>query len=218
MKRRWIITGAVALVLAAAGLILYPQGAHLSREDFVALGERLPGWLLLLAFLILPLFGAPISLFLLVVGIRFGFGWGTLVTAVAMGFHHFASFKISHGLFRERLLRWCQTKGYTIPPIDPRHHALFAAVFAALHGPPYMVKLYLIALSDIPLRTSLWVGAPVYLVFSLPLIAFGNAFLDMKIVWLVAFASIVAGTLVLGRWAKGHRWTKEKDPDEKPPG
>jgi uncharacterized membrane protein YdjX (TVP38/TMEM64 family) len=163
------------------------------------------------------LFGAPISLFLLIVGIRFGFGWGAFFTAGAITFHHVATFKISRGLFRARLLRWCKKKSYTIPPLEPRRHALFAAVFAALHGPPYIAKLYLIALTDIPLRIYLLAGVPVYIVFALPLVAFGEAFLHLKAVWLIGFATLVVGTLLLGRWAKGHSWAAPKVPGEEPP-
>jgi len=218
MMRRWIRLGAAALVLAAVGLFVSLHGSHHWREDLVALGQRIPAWMLLLAYLILPLFGVPISLFLLVVGIRFGFAWGVVFTTAAMVFHHFATFKISRGLFRERLRRWCQRKGYSIPLVDSRHHALFAAVFAALHGPPYIAKLYLMALTNIPLRTYLLVGAPVYIVFALPLVAFGVAFLQMKFAWLIVFATIVVGTLLLARWAKGHPWATPKKPDEEPPG
>lgn len=218
MNRRRVGLGAAALVVAVAVLVLYREVWHPQREYLVALGEQIPAWLLLLAFLILPLFGAPISLFLLIVGIRFGFGWGALITAGAMISHHVATFKISHGFFREKLLRWCKKKSYTIPPIDPRRHALFAAVFAAVHGPPYIAKLYLMALTDIPLRTHLLVGAPVYIVFALPLLAFGEAFLHMKVVWLIVFATVVVGTLVLGRWAKDQPWTTAKKPEDEPPG
>ncbi len=199
-RGKWI---AALLLLAAAGTAAWLVQQGVTREDVVEFGRRVPAWALLAAFFVLPLVGAPISLFLLLIGIRLGFGWGMAATTVAVIFHNFAAYRLTHGLFRQRVRDWCERRGHAIPPLDRKHQAWFTAVFAAVHGPPYAMKLYLLALTDVPLRIYLWVGAPVYIFFCIIPIGFGHAFTEMNLGWIILIGTILLGTVVLGRWLKG---------------
>jgi uncharacterized membrane protein YdjX (TVP38/TMEM64 family) len=152
--------------------------------------------------MVLPLLGVPVSLFLLVIGIRFGLGWGILLTSVAMTFHHLAVFRITHGLLHRRVRGWCQRLGYPIPPVPEHRRTAFTVVFALVHGPPYIAKLYLLALTNIPLRTYLVVGAPIYILSALPLLAFGHAFISLNPGWIAAAIAILIATVAIGRWVK----------------
>jgi len=191
------------MIALAFGYGAYAFGEEWSREEMVAFGRRVPAWLLLVSFVVMPLFGLPISLFLLLVGLRFGFGWGLALTTVAIYFHNFAAYHIAHGLFRNRVRRWLVKQQFGLPAIKVRHQGWFTALFAAVHGPPYFVKLYALALTEVPLRIHLLYGAPTYILFAIPPLAFGNAFAQLGAGWLLAIFALGLLTLLAGRWIRG---------------
>lgn len=202
LKRHpWRVVFAL-LLTALAGVGVYHLSQEWTREELVAEGRKIPGWIFIAAFMVLPLLGFPISIFLLLIGIRFGLGWGLLITTVGIFWHNVAAYWIAHGLFRDRVRDWFKRKGYEIPPVSKKHQGWFTALFAAVHGPPYFVKLYVLALTDIPLRTYVWFGATTYLLFAIPPLAFGHAFTDMGMGWLAVIVLIGVGTMVIGRWVK----------------
>ena len=65
------------------------------------------------------------------------------------------SMKLAHDPLQDRLVKW----GHKIPAVLDRGQVGFTALFAAIHGPPYFVKLYLLALTNIPFRIYLGVGS-----------------------------------------------------------
>jgi uncharacterized membrane protein YdjX (TVP38/TMEM64 family) len=196
-----VFTGLV--IAGLLGWLVYLGGEGWDTDALIAVGKGLPAWALAGGFVVLPLVGVPISLFLVVIGIRFGFAGGMLLAVLGISFHNFVAYRVAHGLFRDRVRHWLEAKGYAIPPVPEKHRVWFTAVFAAVHGPPYAAKIYLLALTDIPLRIYLGVGAPVYAAFCILPIGFGHAFTDMHFGWIMVIATILIGTVALGHWLKG---------------
>jgi uncharacterized membrane protein YdjX (TVP38/TMEM64 family) len=197
--------GKIVLLLAAAVVaawLAYTHRGDLSRETIVAYGKELPAGWFMAGFLVLPLTGFPFTVFLVLAGIRFGLGGGMATTAVAVIFHHFAAFRIAHGWFRDPVRRRLEHAGYAIPPIRAKHRAWFTALFAALHGPPYIAKLYLLALTDIPFRTYFWVGAPVYILFCLIPVGAGTALKHFNPTWIYLIIGISTVLLLAGFWLR----------------
>lgn len=196
---------AVALLLAALAAVAWCYRDHLDREAIVAFAESLSLPWFLAAVLFLPLIGFPITPLLVVMGIRFGFAGGMAVAAGATFLHNIAAFRLTHGWFRERLRRRLARFGYAIPNIDPKHQAWFTALFAAIHGPPYAAKLYLLALTDVPFRIYLWVGAPIYAFFCVIPVGAGSA-VDALKPWVIyalvgmSVALLAAGFLLKRKW------------------
>jgi uncharacterized membrane protein YdjX (TVP38/TMEM64 family) len=192
----------ILLAAVAAGYAAHGVGQRWSREEMIAFGRGVPAWVFVASFFVLPLLGIPISLFLLLAGVRFGFGWGLALTVVGMYFHTLAAYRITHGLFRERVKRWFARRDRHIPSIKVKHRGWLTALFAAVHGPPYFVKLYMLSLTDIPLRIHLRYGTPTYILFAIPPLAFGNAIADMGIAWLLVILLLAGATMVAGHWIK----------------
>lgn len=186
------------LLAAAAGGFAYARRAGLDRESLLAYGESLPAGAFLAAFLILPLVGFPISIFLVLAGIRFGLGGGMAAAALAIAGHHFATFRLAHGWFRDPVRRRLARAGHAIPPVPTRHRAWFTAFFAAVHGPPYIAKLYLLALTDVPFRIYLGVGAPIYILFCLIPVGAGSALIDFNPTWLYLLLALSTVLLLAG--------------------
>lgn len=194
---------AIALIaLVAVAWFLYVHRGELNRETLTAYGQGLHATTFILAFLVLPLVGFPISIFLFLAGVRFGLQGGMLVSGIAVLFHNFAAFRLAHGLFRSKVRSRLRKAGYNIPSIKPEHRVWFTALWAAIHGPPYIAKLYLLALTDIPLRTYFWVGGPIYVAFCIIPVGAGSAVMNFDMKWIYLLVGASAALTVLGYWLK----------------
>lgn len=201
IRRHWgkLVLG-LLLVAVVWWLLARPGG--LSKEMLVDYGHRLPVFWFIIAFLILPLVGFPITPFLIICGFRFGFTGGMLVAAAGVFIHHIVAFHLVHGRLRENVGNRLLKRGYTIPNPSEKNRAWFTMAFAAIHGPPYTVKLYLLALTDIPFRTYFWVGAPVYILFCAIPVGVGGSSLAVSPWWLYGALFAMMGVGFLGRWLK----------------
>lgn len=187
-----------ALLFVALAIVLWHYRDHVDRKAIVAFAEGLPLPWFLAAILVLPLVGFPITPLLVVAGIRFGFAGGMALAAGVIFFHNIAAFRLTHGLFRVRLRNRLARAGYGIPAIDPKHQAWFTALFAAIHGPPYAAKLYLLALTDVPFRIFLWVGAPIYAFFCVIPVGAGSAVDSLKPWVIYALVGMSIALLAMG--------------------
>ena len=130
--------------------------------------------LLLLLAATLPLFGFSISLVYLVIGAVFGGLWGILVVAGITAVHLVGSHWIGHGFLRAPLERWLAKRKKHFPSLPAGEEVSVALMTALVPGPPYFVRNYLLAVSDIPFRTYFWVCWPVYVVRSCIVIFMGD--------------------------------------------
>lgn len=185
-----------------AGWFAYTHRADLSRETLIAYGEGLPAITFTAAFLILPLLGFPLGIFLVLAGVRFGFAGGMAISSVAIIFHHVAAFRIAHGWFRDPVRHWLDRAGYAIPPIRQKHRTGFTALTAIVRGPPFFAKLYLLALTDIPFRIYFLVGVPIYILFSLVPVGAGAALMSFDPTWISVLIGIATLLLLAGFWLR----------------
>ena len=200
-KHRGKLVTAV-LLLALAGWFAWVHRENLTRENLVARGQELHAAWFIAAFFILPVLGFPVSILLFLAGVRFGLGGGMALAAGGTIFHHFAAYHIAHGWFRDGVRRRLENAGRKIPPLKEGKAVWVTALFAAIHGPPYAAKLYLLAMTDVPLRIYVWVGAPIYILFCLVPVGAGSAVMDFNPKWLYALTIISVAFLLGGWWLK----------------
>jgi uncharacterized membrane protein YdjX (TVP38/TMEM64 family) len=191
-----------ALLLALAAWFAWEHRADLSRENLVARGQELHAAWFIAAFFILPVLGFPISILTLLAGVRFGLPGGMALVTGGTIFHHIAAYRLTHGWFRDKVRARLEKAGRKIPPIKKEHQVLLTALFAAIHGPPYAPKLYLLALTDIPFRIYLGVGAPIYILFCLIPVGAGSAVMNFNPAWLFALTTLSIVILLVGWWLK----------------
>ena len=189
---------AAAIVVVALAVVAWCYRDRLDREAIVAFAEGLSLPWYVAALFVLPLVGFPITPLLVVAGIRFGFSGGMALASGAIFFHHVAAFRATHGLFRDRLRNRLARAGHGIPAIDSKHQTWFTALFAAIHGPPYAAKLYLLALTDVPFRIYLWVGAPIYAFFCVIPVGAGSAVNTFKPWVIYALVGMSIALMALG--------------------
>lgn len=202
LKRHWGGLLVILLLVGAGAYLLRQHGSGLDREAILAYGMSLSPALVIAAFFLLPLVGFPVSVLLVLLGLRFGIGWGMFIVAVGMLFHHLVVYGVARSWLRERMKRRLAAFGHRIPPIQERHRLWFTALFASIHGPPYTAKLYLLALTDLPFRYYCGIGLPIYIGFSLLPVGAGTAVMDLDAMTLSAIVLATVALLFFARWLK----------------
>lgn len=190
------------LVLAGIGVACWLVFADhgITKEQVTEYGKGVPAVWFVVAFLFLPLAGFPISVLLVIAGIRFGFWWGMALATVGIFFHNVAAYHLIHGKLRKRFSRALQKRGHKLPALTRRNQVWFTALFASIHGPPYAAKIYLLALTEVKFRVYLWVGAPVYVLFCVIPIGAGSSALAVNPWWLYGALAAMMGMTFLGHW------------------
>lgn len=198
-KLPWI---SIAGVLLLIGLVLWLNRENLSKEALLDTAKAMPAAIFLAAFLILPMLGFPLSLFLIAAGLRFGFAGGLLSAAVCIATHHLTVFWMAHHGPRRRIQAWLKRKGHPVPSTEGKARIRWTAVFAAISGPPYVIKLYVLALTDLPLKIYAGVSVPVYLLMGSGIIAGGAAANRFNVLWIPPVVALVAAAVFVGRTLK----------------
>lgn len=192
----------LALGLLVMGMLAYYYRGSLNRESIIAFSERLPAFWVIAGFLILPLCGVPIRIMLILAGFRFGFAGGMVLSAVGLLWHNVAAYFIARGSFRTAVRDFLKRSGYAIPPVRAKHRIWLTGVVAAIPGPPYFAKLYLLALTDLPMRIFVGVGAPIYIVLSVVPVGIGGAVVEYEAKWAYLLALGFVVITVAGLWLR----------------
>jgi len=209
--RAWKIIAGIA-VAALIGWLVYANRESLTKESIIAYGRSLPAVWFIIGFLILPLIGFPLSVFLILAGIRFGVGWGMAITAAAIYFHHFTGYWIAHSYLNERLRGFAERRGHKVPEIDKGNQVWYTVLFASVHGPPYAFKLYLLALTGVPFRIYCWVGGTVYILFCIIPVAAAAAAVHMDVTWIYVSIVLVSAAVLVGKWLRKRRAAAKETP------
>lgn len=162
--RLWIGGFLILLVAAAAFYLNHRYGFFKHIHTHIAAYHWLIVFLLIAT---LPIFGFSIVICYMVVGSKFGAGWGVAVIALATMVHLLGSHWIATSFLRKRIEAFIAKKKYKLPHVPEGENASISLMTAIIPGLPYFVRNYLLALAGIPLRTYFWVCLPVYVLRSL---------------------------------------------------
>ncbi len=162
--------------------------------------ERTDPFLFVTLMLILPIFGFPISIFLVLCGIKFSVGWAVLLCAASMGLHLLAVLFLTNSLLRQPLQALLSKTGRRLPKLDGNKGLFYTFLFVAIPGPPYFVKNYLMAISRTPKLIYFIIGGGVQFLMALPLVGIGGSLVQMNMKLLIVFGLMAMGVYVAGRW------------------
>lgn len=150
MKRTILIVSGVVLCLAVVYVLAgSPDPGKLLR--FVKNPDIHPA-ILLLGFFLLPLFGFPVTVLLVLLGLRFGSAAGLLFMFLIMPLHlviSFAAVRFVFGSWIKKIVGESRLQGLQVPE---HRHMEFSLVFMAVPGLSYTMKNYLLALSGVKFR------------------------------------------------------------------
>jgi hypothetical protein len=193
--KKLVLLAIAVLLLAAFGYLVW---RYVPVRDLVALvNEEIPPWLFVCLMALLPLVGAPISLFYALAGIVFPMGLGVLVTALVIPFHLAVFFLLARAV-KTPIETILARRGHRPPAIPAHRRASFCLIMNMLPI-PYVVKNYLQPLAGIRFPLFFWVSWPVQLVLALPMVLVGSAATDMDPVLLSIAVALFAGMYLLGR-------------------
>jgi uncharacterized membrane protein YdjX (TVP38/TMEM64 family) len=200
----WLSLSLLAMVTIAMVLTFGSDiGILLSKiKDFVMTPNAQTEWFLV-ALVFLPVLGVPLSLFCIMAGVKFGFGWGMVAIGVAMIGHMLMCFAAMHSYIKPVVKRFLDRRGYSSPSMNEASQVNWAIGIVAVPVLPYMVKNILTASGTLPLKTYLLINWPLQLAHSVPYVMFSGAVKQQNIglMWLAVglFLALWIGTRLFQR-------------------
>lgn len=152
----------------------------------------------------LPVAGFPVSVILMIAGIKFSLFRAIMLWALIVPIHTIIGYYLANAL-RNTLLHILTVKlGYRIPKIPEKHEAFFSFIFLAVPGIPYAGKNYLLPLAGVKFRYCVLMNAIIQVLLAIPFIMLGKSAVEMNLIFLL----IAAGFLATG--AAGIWWLKKR--------
>ena len=161
------------------------------------LEQRVNPLLFITLMLILPIFGVPLTPFLLLAGIKFGLALGMLLSATAMLGHMVVVYYLVHSFLRKWIIALLHRLHIAVPEQHAPPGWWPATLFMLIPGLPYAVKNTLLALSRLPFVPYLAINWTTQFSLSLPFILFGGAVVEMDYTLLAAAFGLALGGAVL---------------------
>ncbi|MDF1578594.1 MAG: hypothetical protein P1P81_09160 [Desulfobulbales bacterium] len=192
---RAALAGGAALVLLVVAIYLIYR-----YEPAVALGEylasRINPVIFLALMLVLPVVGIPITIFLVLVGIKFGIVQGLLLSAAIMPCHMALTYYLVHSFLRKWISALLKPYNVSIPKLKGRENRLRALIFMLIPGLPYAVKNNLLALAEVGFVPYMIINWLAQFGLSIPFIILGGAVMEMdRKILTAAVALLLAGYL-----------------------
>jgi uncharacterized membrane protein YdjX (TVP38/TMEM64 family) len=200
-KKILFFASVAAAVLVAVGIYLAIRFEYLQQAvSFV--DQSMSSSFFIALMVVLPVVGFPISVFLIVGGIKFGILWAILLWLAVLPIHATIGYYVARWA-RGPLERVLSDKmGYHIPEIPENNTAMFSFLFLAIPGIPYAGKNYLLALAGVPFRYCVLMNCIVQCALGMPFIVLGKSAAEMDMtLFYIALGIFTAGYFLL-RWLK----------------
>lgn len=191
-----------ALILVAV-ITLYLLDSHEPLQmlhDF--LEHRVSPSLFLFLMLTLPVFGIPISIFLVLAGVKFGALYGLVCTALLMLLHMAATFHIANSFLDRWIIAILRSLNITMPPRSPEPNRVHAFLFVVFPGIPYALKNYLLSLSGLRFVPYMLINWTAQFVQAVPFVIAGEAVFQLDPVLLAVAAALVLCSFIVQRYVQ----------------
>ena len=157
---------------------------------------------LLFGFFILPLFGFPVSVLLVLLGLRFGSLMGLVSMFLIMPLHLLVSFFLARSVFGEWIKKIAGEKRVQGLQVPEHRQLEFSFLFMAVPGLTYTMKNYLLPLSGVKFRYYFLLGWLVQGVTGIPFVILGKVPTewDPGLIFAVVLISVLI--YVLMKWGQ----------------
>jgi uncharacterized membrane protein YdjX (TVP38/TMEM64 family) len=195
------IAGAVAL--AGAGSYLYFSG-QLDVSGWIGfiLNEESHPMLFIGLMLVLPMAGFPISVFLVLAGLKFGAFLGAALTAVLIPVHLAVAYWVAGSWLRSHLEAYLDKKNRRLPRVPENRLMAFTFVFMAVPSLPYAMKNYILPLSGVPLRCHLTAGWAGQLAICIPFVGLGGSVAEANYKMTLVIVAVIAAGYLVFKWLR----------------
>lgn len=183
------IIGAAAILFTALALLsVRPEWVDPMRLN---LDRNLSFGLFLALMAVLPVFGFPISAFLILGGLRFGIGLGLVAMLITFPLHLLVVSLVTRSFLRPRIEAMLNRRLHSLPKIPARRAILYTSLFVAVPSLPYAVKNYLLLLGGLSPRLCYGLALPVHLVVGAPFVLLGESVISINIGLSLTIAALV---------------------------
>lgn len=145
-----------------------------AREICDYLGDSEP-WVFFTAFVILPLFGFPVSLFYFIAAELYGRVPSVLFVGTSLMVHLGVVFWIASKLFRGLIANLISRSRYHLPQILPSEYVKITVALRISPGVPFFVQNYLLGLGGIPFSVFFFVSWPIQFLWAVAFILLGES-------------------------------------------
>jgi len=199
--RTMVFLGAAGALIAGGIVYLFAQYDPSLWPAFIVNEDTRP--IVFIALMAsLPIVGFPLSLFLILAGIKFGIFHALLITTFLMPLHLLISFFLANSLLRPYLEALMVRLDHPLPEIPEGRTVLYTALFYAIPVAPYSLKNYLLAMTGTPLRYYLSLGWGIQLTMAVPFIGLGKSAAEMNLGLSLVFMAILGAGYVISRQLK----------------
>jgi len=209
MNRRRMAALAAAMLgaLVLGGALYGWLGDEIAAFLNYAVSKGTHPGLFLLMFAVLPLLGFPITVFLVLIGAKFGAWAGVLIMAAGMPLHLLAAFGFANSFLRPLIRRYMEKANHPLPEIPPNRVGWFSVVFMAVPGLSYILKNYILAFSGVPFRWYFLSGYLVQGAMGVPFVIAGDAVAAESLLLLAAvLAALLLIYGVVYKIRRRHTW------------
>jgi len=191
-----VMAGTAAIVILTTVIyILYNYEPTVVLKEY--LSSRGHPAIFLFLMLVLPIVGVPITIFLVLVGIKFGIVYGLLASAVTMFCHMAVTYYLVHFSLRKWITVLLKPYNVSVPKLSGKKHRLHAFIFMLIPGVPYAVKNNLLALAKMPFVPYMIINWTAQFGLSIPFIILGGAVMKMDLKILITALALLAGGYLL---------------------
>ena len=207
LKKLWGLL-ILLICLTAVGFCVVGKGGFTDCRAFLE-NKDTHAAVFIVMMSVLPIIGFPVSIFLILVGAKFGLILGIFWTAATMALHLSLTFLIAHSVLGPPVKNVLRRFNFQALNFSQKQRLITFVLFAAMPGPPYAVKNYTLSFSGISFIEYLALSWTINLVTAVPFIAFGHYSVEVDIVMALAFfAILVAAYFILNRLRK---WSFDRE-------
>ncbi|WP_291320405.1 VTT domain-containing protein [Desulfonatronospira sp.] len=207
-KKRSIIIIAISLFLVAG---LFAAGVYSGlpfeslRNEVSYILKSISPFLFIVLMITLPAAGFPVSVFLIMAGIKFGIFYAVFLWILILPLHATIGYFLSSKL-RQPVKRLIEKRKYHVPKIPEHSIAMYSFLFYAIPGIPYSAKNYILPLAGVPFSYCVLMNSIVQAPQGIPFIVLGRSATEMDANLLYISLIMFAVLFITLRWLKRKYW------------
>lgn len=178
------VSAGLAALLWGADSVGVGELYNSARTQFQGWLQRIPLWLFVISFIVLPAFGVPLSIYYLSAAAALGsLALGLAVALLGMAGNMALSYAMAR-LLVGPIQRLVARRGYQVPELGDQ--AQWRLVVALRASPlPWLMQSWLLTLSGIRFSTYMLFGVPVQALVAIALVLIGDSLISGRSNWLV---------------------------------
>lgn len=176
-----IFIGLAASVFIVAGVYIFIE-YELFQKVTALINENTPAELFITLMIFLPLVGVPLSVFIFLLGMKFGLLYGILLLEIMLPIHMLTAYLLAHVVRKPIENYLIKQKNYQLPKVPAKKALVYSFLFLVFPAFPYSVKIYMLPLAGVRFRYCFWLNWAVQGILCIPFVLLGKSAADLNAV------------------------------------